>query len=317
MVSGGGAQGFLIGHPECHARLQCFAVPSCNVTRQHRLISSGRNPKEIDDRNLVFERLAKPAVIGHIRVLAHEGVVDRFIAIEDLPMHLALVVVPDFTARLREDGLDRQQEPHLLRLEDATLRVNEGNALAPEYEAGLQLGRGQVIMDLVQPSHILESRHAHQGVAVVSGYRRHRSSLETMLVMPGQGIGIGVLADIFGCADPLTVKCVVGLAVIKFLPNAPADLEMEAGRYRHIACVEQTVNVPPQQEPVPWLVFATLAVRSNMRSLESRQSPLLCDRATPMVDICHQHAERALSKPWANKLGLAKSSTRLCDDRCV
>ena len=64
--------------------------------------------------------------------LAHEGVVDRLVALENLAMHLALVVVPDLAARLREDGLDRQQEPHLLRLEDAALRIDERNALALE-----------------------------------------------------------------------------------------------------------------------------------------------------------------------------------------
>src|ERR1051325_8177821 len=58
-------------------------------------IAPGRNAKEIDDRNPVLERLAKPPVVGGIRVLAHEGVVDRFIALKDLAMHLALVVVPD------------------------------------------------------------------------------------------------------------------------------------------------------------------------------------------------------------------------------
>lgn len=47
-----------------------------------------------------------------------------------------------------------------------------------------------------------------------------------MLVIPGQGIGIGVLADIFGRADPLTVKCVIVSTVIELFANAPADLEM-------------------------------------------------------------------------------------------
>ena len=116
-----------------------------------------------------------------------------------------------------------------------------------------------------------------------------------------------MLADLLWHADPLAVKRVVVSTVIELFPNAPADLKMEAGRHRHIAGIEQAVDVAPQQEPVPWLVFATLAIRPNMRSFESRQRPLLRDRATPMVDICHQHAERTLSKPWANKLGLAKS----------
>ena len=45
-------------------------------------------------------------------------------------MYLSLVVVPDLAARLRENGPYRQQEPHLLRLEDAALRIDERDALA-------------------------------------------------------------------------------------------------------------------------------------------------------------------------------------------
>jgi hypothetical protein len=37
-------------------------------------------------------------------------------------MHLALVAVPDLAARFRKHRLYREQEPHLLRLEDATVR---------------------------------------------------------------------------------------------------------------------------------------------------------------------------------------------------
>jgi hypothetical protein len=48
-----------------------------------------------------------------------------------------------------------------LRLKDAALRIDERDTLAIEDEARLQLGRGQVIVHLAQPSHLLESRHAH------------------------------------------------------------------------------------------------------------------------------------------------------------
>ena len=121
----------------------------------------------------VLERLAKPAVVGRVGVLAHEGVVDGLVAVENLPMHLALVVIPDPAARPWEDGLDRQQEAHLLRLEDAALRIDERDALAVEDEARLQLGRGQVIVDFAQPSDMLERRHAHESVAIWLHARRH------------------------------------------------------------------------------------------------------------------------------------------------
>jgi hypothetical protein len=99
------------------------------------LVSAGRDAEEIDDRHLVLESLPKPPVVSRVGILAHKGAVDRLIARENLAMHLALVVVPDLAARLREHGLDRKQETHLLRLEDAALRIDERNAIAVKDEA--------------------------------------------------------------------------------------------------------------------------------------------------------------------------------------
>jgi hypothetical protein len=78
---------------------------------------------------------------ARVWVLAHKGVVDRLVALENLAMHLALVVVPDLAARLRKYGLYRQEELHLLRLEDAALWIDERDAFSIEDEARLQLGR--------------------------------------------------------------------------------------------------------------------------------------------------------------------------------
>jgi hypothetical protein len=74
------------------------------------LISAGCDAEEIDDRQLVLESLTKPPVVGRGGVLPHEGVVDHLVALENLGMHLALVVVPDLAARLREHGLDVQKK---------------------------------------------------------------------------------------------------------------------------------------------------------------------------------------------------------------
>jgi hypothetical protein len=63
--------------------------------------------------------MTKPPIVGGVRILSHEGIIDRLVAIENLSMHLALVVIPNLAARLRKNGFDRQQEAHLLRLEDA------------------------------------------------------------------------------------------------------------------------------------------------------------------------------------------------------
>jgi len=104
--------------------------------------------------------LTKPSVIGGVRVLAHEAVVDGFVRFKNLPMHIALVVVPDLAAWFRKDGPDRQEVTHLLRLEDAALPIDQRDAFALENEARVQLARGQVIANFAQPSHMLEGRHA-------------------------------------------------------------------------------------------------------------------------------------------------------------
>ena len=66
-----------------------------------------------------------------------------------------------------------------------------------------------------------------------------------MFVMPGQSIGVGPMADIRGRLNLVTVKGIVVLAVVKLLSDASADLKLQIGRYRHIASIEQAMNIPP------------------------------------------------------------------------
>jgi hypothetical protein len=110
----------------------------------------------------VLERLAKPSVVGRVGVLAHERIINGLVAIEYLAMYLALVVIPDLAARLRKYGPDRQQKPHLLRLEDTSLRVYQWDAFTVEHEAWLQLGLGKMVVKLAQPPELLEGSHAHR-----------------------------------------------------------------------------------------------------------------------------------------------------------
>ena len=69
-----------------------------------------------------------------------------------------------------------------------------------------------------------------------------------MFVVPGQSIGIRASGQISsGAIDLLTVKRVVVLAVLKLLLYAAAHLELQIGRYRHVARIEQAVDVAPQE----------------------------------------------------------------------
>ena len=132
--------------------------------RDHGLVSARGDAQEVDEGNLVFIRLAQPTVVGRVRVGSHERVVDDLLAPVDLPMRFPLIVVPDLAAAFRHDGLDRQQESHLFRFEDATLRIDEGDARAVELETRLQQRRGQLVVDLGQPSEMFECCKTHPGV---------------------------------------------------------------------------------------------------------------------------------------------------------
>ena len=95
-----------------------------------------------------------------------KGTINRLVALEYLAMNLALVIVPYPSARLREDRLDRQQEPHLLRLEDAALRIDQWDTLALEVETWFQVRRGQNLMRLPKSPNMLERCQAYTGISV-------------------------------------------------------------------------------------------------------------------------------------------------------
>src|SRR5437879_450987 len=81
-------------------------------------------------------------------------------------MYLALVVVPDLAAWLRKHGPNRQKKPHLLRLEDTTLGIDEGDAFAVENKSWLQLVGGQMIVDLAKSPHMLERSQANARITI-------------------------------------------------------------------------------------------------------------------------------------------------------
>ena len=81
---------------------------------------------------------------------------DCLVTIENLPMHLTLVVVPNLASRLWEDGSNREQEAHPLRLEDTALGVYQGNAFAPKLEAGFEISSGQIAPHFSEPLDCVE-----------------------------------------------------------------------------------------------------------------------------------------------------------------
>src|SRR5262245_8512516 len=83
------SEGILLRCTEHYSRLQGPGVPPRNKCRDYSLVSARRNTEKIDDRHLVLESLPKPPVVRRVRVPAHEGVFDRFIARKNLAMNLA------------------------------------------------------------------------------------------------------------------------------------------------------------------------------------------------------------------------------------
>src|SRR6185312_33228 len=91
---------------ESYTSLQGFGIPARYEGGKHSLVFARRYTQEIDDRYPVLKRLPKPSIVGRIRILPHKCIIDRLIALEDLTMHLALIVIPDLPARSRVDSLD-------------------------------------------------------------------------------------------------------------------------------------------------------------------------------------------------------------------
>ena len=58
-------------------------------------VTSRRDAQKIDERDLVFEGLSQPAVVGGVGISPHEGIVDRLVLLENLLVGHPLVVVPD------------------------------------------------------------------------------------------------------------------------------------------------------------------------------------------------------------------------------
>ena len=109
------------------------------------------------------------------------------------------------------------------------------------------------------------------------------------------------------------MQLVVVPAVIELLLDSAAHLEVQVGCYSHIAGIEQAVDIAPEQQPVSRLVFASLAVRANVRSLQHRKSPLIGGCTPPLVGICDQNTESALSQPGHDQSRISESSLCSCN----
>jgi hypothetical protein len=63
--------------------------------------------------------------------------INGLVTLKYLTMNFPLVVIPDLAAGLRKRRLNRQQKPHLLRLENPTLGIGQRDALSSKEKSGL------------------------------------------------------------------------------------------------------------------------------------------------------------------------------------
>jgi hypothetical protein len=114
---------------ESQLGLQFLCRPLGYEGRPNGSVTPGRYAEEIEDWNLCLLRHPQPAVVGGVRIVAHEGVVDDLFAALDLFMDLPLIVIPHSGPGPRKDGPNAEQVVHRSRLEDAALRVDQRDPL--------------------------------------------------------------------------------------------------------------------------------------------------------------------------------------------
>ena len=104
---------------------------------------------------------------------------------------------------------------------------------------------------------------------------RFRNSTKIpVLTTPFQGRAVGPTALIVRLRELPSVQFVILPSVLKFLPDPAADLESKVRRDRHIAGVEQAVDVAAKQHAFRGFVFVAVRERPDMRGFERRQGPL-------------------------------------------
>ena len=115
-------------------RAQAASVPIHDEGRDDGLIAPGRDAEEVDERDLAVGSLRSHVFSGAAGSLPMKASVEHFLTGEDLPVDVALVVVPDTPALLRKHRPDAQEERHRTRLKDAALRVHKRPPLALELK---------------------------------------------------------------------------------------------------------------------------------------------------------------------------------------
>ena len=85
--------------------------------------------------------------------------------------------------------------------------------------------------------------------------------------MPLKAGGIGLELPISRQPKLLTVEPTIFTSVVEFRPNAVADHDTQVFVERQVACIEDAMNVTPQEQPVRDLMLASTTVCLDVRSI--------------------------------------------------
>lgn len=114
--------------------------------------------------------------------------------------------------------------------------------------------------------------------------------------MPRQVFPRRLIDRLFRHADRLAVERVILPAVVEILFDAAADLESKFRRDRHVAAVEQRVQVAADEDAVVGLVGSLFGEGFYVGGVEDGQDLLSRHRAPAAVGVDYDHAEDALAE---------------------
>src|SRR5262249_6701174 len=89
----------------------------------------------------------------------------------------------------------------------------------------------------------------------------------SLLVVPAQGVVIGLALNNPRHIDSLSMKCVVLPAVLELLLDALAHLKNLRGRHGNVPGIKERMNVTTQQKAIGWVVAAASREWTNVRRL--------------------------------------------------
>ena len=108
------------------------------------------------------------------------------------------------------------------------------------------------------------------------------------------------------------VQLVVVAAVVEFVLEPAGHPKLVLGSHRHVAEVEEPMDVGSEEEPVGDEVRSLRRVRSDVGRFEHRDDPFTGDGTPPLVGVEDAKAERALAEAGCRQVGRPIPLRRRC-----